>query len=371
MELLEKNIAENNFLGKSSMGNLFREKLKADSVERAKYEALDTAAEQLAFRLSWCKGEAASLTARRDRSKTTTWARRDLARFRYKPFGAMVVEWGGWGCADALKGATAAAAKCVSMGPPWAKLHPQSGLMEYAVVEQCWEEEYAVCWQETQNELLGTVQVDAVADDNTRGVDTAVDGGHAEAPSAPADVAHATGAPSSRAKAKATSPKPPMAKKAKREAVDDAETTLAGLFKEASRVRTMFVQATTAAEELSSMIRSGGRLQVGGQQRRRGPQALEVDERVARLGVGIRAALHRQRREDGEGKLHECSIGARTARLHLDDGQDHCDQQDRQADLERHDSDAKRVTSRACVGRCARRRSIVRSIDGRSMDANY
>jgi hypothetical protein len=49
-----------------------------------------------------------------------------------------------------------------------------------------------------------------------------------------------------------------MAKKAKREAVDDAETTLAGLFKEASRVRTMFVQATTAAEELSSMIRSGG-----------------------------------------------------------------------------------------------------------------
>jgi hypothetical protein len=101
--------------------------------------------------------------------------------------------------------------------------------------------------------------VDAVADDNTRGVDTAVDGGHAaEAPSAPDDVAHATGAPSSRAKTKATSPKPPMAKKAKREAVDDAETTLAGLFKEASRVRTMFVQATTAAEELSSMIRSGG-----------------------------------------------------------------------------------------------------------------
>ena len=258
LELLEKIIAENNFPGKSPMGNLFREKLKADSVERAKYEALDTAAEQLAFRLSWCKAEAASLTARRDRSKTTTWARRDLARFRYKPFGAMVVEWGGWGCADALKGATAAAAKCVSMGPPWAKLHPQSGLMEYAVVEQCWEEEYAVCWQETQNELLGTVQVDAVADDNTRGVDTAVDGGHAEAPSAPADVAHATGAPSSRAKTKATSPKPPMAKKAKREAVDDAETTLAGLFKEASRVRTMFVQATTAAEELSSMIRSGG-----------------------------------------------------------------------------------------------------------------
>jgi hypothetical protein len=262
LELLEKTSAENNFPGKSSMGNLFREKLKADSVERAKYEALDTAAEQLAFKLSWCKAEAASLTARRDRSNTTTWAKRDLVRFRYKPLGAMVVEWGCWGGADALKGATAAAAKCVSMGPPWAKLRPQSGLMEYAVVEQCWEEEYVVCWQETQNELLGTVQVDAVADDNTGGVDKAViDGaptGHAEAPSAPADVAHATGAPSSRAKTKATSPKPPMAKKAKREAVDDADTTLVGLFKEASRVRTMFAQATTAAEELSSMIRSGG-----------------------------------------------------------------------------------------------------------------
>ena len=92
LELMAKIIAENNFPSRSSMGNLFREKLKADSVERAKYEALDTAAEQLAFRLSWCKAEAASLTARRDRSKTTTWARRDLARFRYKPFRAMVVE---------------------------------------------------------------------------------------------------------------------------------------------------------------------------------------------------------------------------------------------------------------------------------------
>ena len=44
------------------------------------------------------------------------------------------------------------------MGHPWSKLHPQSGLMEYAIVEQGWEEEYAVCWQETQDELLGAVQ---------------------------------------------------------------------------------------------------------------------------------------------------------------------------------------------------------------------
>ena len=267
LELLEKILAEQTFPGKSSMGNLFREKLKADSVQRAKYEALDTAAEQLAFRLSWCQAEAAALTARRARSKTTTWARRDTARFRYRPFGSMVVEWGGWGCADAVKGATAAASKCVAMGHPWSKLHPQSGLMEYAIVEQGWEEEYAVCWQETQDELLGAVQTGASGDNATKnGVDGAVDAEDAEraedskAP-ASSDVADEDAMPppsTSRAKTKAANPKPSTPKKAKREAADEADMTLASLFKDASRVRAMFVQATTSAEELSSMIRSGG-----------------------------------------------------------------------------------------------------------------
>ena len=84
--------------------------------------------------------------------QTTMWRRVDKDRGTYRPLGRLVKEYGGWKCAEAIKGAVCAAQKCLLLGPPWHRVHPQSGLVEYLVMECEFEESFTKSWCEFKEE---------------------------------------------------------------------------------------------------------------------------------------------------------------------------------------------------------------------------
>jgi hypothetical protein len=72
----------------------------------------------------------------------------DRTKGKYRNFGRLVLDFGGWSCKEAIEGACTAMSKCMMMGPPWVHVHPQSGLTEYLVLEMDFEEEFTSMWSE-------------------------------------------------------------------------------------------------------------------------------------------------------------------------------------------------------------------------------
>ena len=64
----------------------------------------------------------------------------DRHKFEYMCYGAMVRSLGGWKDPAAIKGSTTCFAKCLAMGEPWCKQHPQTELVECAKLAMEWEE---------------------------------------------------------------------------------------------------------------------------------------------------------------------------------------------------------------------------------------
>jgi hypothetical protein len=111
------------------------------------------------FRQKWAKTHADKLVARR--TQTTAWGRVDKTKGRYRPFGRLVIDWGGWTCKEAVKGALTAAAKCSALGAPWIRKHPQSEMLEFLVLETEFEETFTNSWAMFKDEVL--TQAPAVA----------------------------------------------------------------------------------------------------------------------------------------------------------------------------------------------------------------
>ena len=133
---------------KSYLGNKFRKSVEA-SGELEQYRAMDRAA-AAAFRVKWAEREYENILMKR--TQTTMWRRVDKEKGKYRPLGRLVKEYGGWRCAEAIKGAVCAAQKCLLLGPPWHRVHPQSGLVEYLVMECEFEESFAKSWCEFKEE---------------------------------------------------------------------------------------------------------------------------------------------------------------------------------------------------------------------------
>ena len=64
----------------------------------------------------------------------------------------------GWNDAAAVKGATTATLMCMSLGPPWIKQHSQSKMIEMAIIQQEWEEEFRNSWDTLTTRYLKTDQ---------------------------------------------------------------------------------------------------------------------------------------------------------------------------------------------------------------------
>ena len=105
------------------------------------------------FRNEWVKKEFNSLEEKV--SKTTSWSKVDKHKFKYRPLGKLVMDFGGWSDPSAVQGAISAAWQCISMGKPWALRHPQSKLMEFAVVEMQWQDIFEQKWASVVKEAMG------------------------------------------------------------------------------------------------------------------------------------------------------------------------------------------------------------------------
>jgi hypothetical protein len=103
-------IQTGSFEARSAMGNLFRASLVPGSAHADAYSKCTTPTDQQKISMQWCKDQHAALASRRSLSRDVEWSKQDCARFRYRVFGSMVLERGGWGCNDAIKGAMAASA---------------------------------------------------------------------------------------------------------------------------------------------------------------------------------------------------------------------------------------------------------------------
>ena len=134
---LHKAIADGKVLAQSALGNKFRAECKTAGM---------TAAEIKKYRLEWANDIATQLEAKKTHTKT--WKRVDTTQFVYRPFGALVQWLGGWQDPAAIRGAATGAIQCLLLGPPYCREHPQTKMMNFAVAELSWKEEFEVSWQQ-------------------------------------------------------------------------------------------------------------------------------------------------------------------------------------------------------------------------------
>ena len=101
LEALDDILKAGEFDSKSSMGNAFRNALKSDAKMTHSCKALSSQSAQRDFRMTWVQDARAPLAQKLSKEKRTSWSRKDTQRFRYRSFGALVQEWGGWHCEEA------------------------------------------------------------------------------------------------------------------------------------------------------------------------------------------------------------------------------------------------------------------------------
>jgi hypothetical protein len=224
---LKKILDDGVFDSRGAMGNKFRRDLEKDESLAERYAGLSRA-ESKEFRQSWAKRELAKLEEKH--VVTTAWSKVDKQRFQYRTLGRLVLDFGGWEDRSAILGACQAASKCLALGPPWTLRHPQSGMVQFAVVELEWEETFSRSWQQ--------LQVACGLDESAT------------------DAASAALADAQDPKTRAGQSPGLKGPKAPRGAGEDtrAGTTLAIAVKAASKLRTEFINASHAAVELERQI---------------------------------------------------------------------------------------------------------------------
>ena len=159
----DKQVAENlaslikngGFDARSYMGNKFREEMKDGSERSNAYLSMSARSQEAKdFRMDWLKRQYD--TAVNKKRFTKSWTRVDKTKGQYRTFGALVVDLGGWKYEPAVKGASVAVSKCIAMGEPWIRRHPQTDMMEYLVLKMEWEETYEKCWSEFREEFMAS-----------------------------------------------------------------------------------------------------------------------------------------------------------------------------------------------------------------------
>ena len=151
---LEQVLATGKFDPRSGYGNKFRTALNNDADQKRLYDNMSKDAAR-DFRLNWAKTTLDSIVKKK--TTTTEWSKSDKDKYRYRTFGAMVKDFGGWRDQSAIDGASRAAMKCILMGPPWVDTHPQSEMATFAILDKSWEEVFSQRWSETREEWSNAV----------------------------------------------------------------------------------------------------------------------------------------------------------------------------------------------------------------------
>ncbi len=220
---------------RSTMGGIFRSELANDkegSIEYAKLNRQDAAQ----FRLQWLKQSYD--TFQKEKVHTKAWRRVDATKGKYMSASQLVNDDGGWSDPAAVRGAYMLMLKCLAMGKPWTKRHPQTNRILYLKLSFEFEELFEESWTEYHRELkAGTIK----------------DGGHARAlkgapETKPADDDEDEDA-AKKAGKKSTTPR-----KDKPENVEN--TQFNQTWKQGIAVRKVLLNAITAAQEVNNQIDS-------------------------------------------------------------------------------------------------------------------
>ena len=119
---LQEWIAQGGFPVKSYTAALFRKQHKDDPA----YAALDRSGAQV-FRQNWLQDRIDKIIVVK-KVEVQRWKKVDTTKGKFRCFGNIVTEFGGWQWKPGLRGAMTVAAKCTALGKPWVRRHPQSGL---------------------------------------------------------------------------------------------------------------------------------------------------------------------------------------------------------------------------------------------------
>ena len=147
LEALMQALTDGKFDMKSSLGNRFRElypNIKVKGLAPGKAEE---------FKMKFVHEEMGPLVVHK--KQVTKFEKIDFSKVKMRTFGKLVMDMGGWSCADAIAGAACGASKCLVMGPPWWRIHPQTERMEFAIMETGWETLFKNAWEETKEEING------------------------------------------------------------------------------------------------------------------------------------------------------------------------------------------------------------------------
>ena len=263
-ERLDMAAKAGSFDTKSYLGNQFRDFLKQSPEDMSKYKAMNRA-DAAIFRAGWVTDKMDKWCEQR--RETTAWSRIDTTKGQHKNFARVVKEWGGWRSEEAIRGAVAACQQCLCMGPPWIQVHPQSGLTEFLILDFGYTENFKQAWEHFREERTeGTAAV-------TGETKTTVQAAIAGKIETSAQV-NTVGTPAGRKKAKEdgqdqaatkTSGKDPAAtktpqktkaEKGVRTIVVPEKLDAAGLWREATKLKTKYQQASSSFVEVDRLIRT-------------------------------------------------------------------------------------------------------------------
>ena len=135
---------------RSHIGQIFRKTIQGNSDEKDKYSKM-TRPEASRFRLEWAKKE---FTKFKDsKVATKTWRRVDTQKGDYLNMDQLVHDQGGWQSSRAVQGAVRLVRKCVAMGPPWMKKHPQTERLMFLRLHFQFVEEFDESWSHFKEEF--------------------------------------------------------------------------------------------------------------------------------------------------------------------------------------------------------------------------
>jgi hypothetical protein len=177
----------------------------------------------------------------------------DTTKGKYMNFARIVKLWGGWKADEAIKGSVAAAQKCLCMGPPWLHIHPQSGLVEFLILDFGFTESFGQAWEHFRTEYSAgdNVTAEPLKDPAAAEVPPEVPpGGKKNKGPSAAD------AESKKKKQRGgkSEEKPAQKEKATKPTLIIEKLDNAGLWRESNKLKIKFQQAMSAFMEVSDKI---------------------------------------------------------------------------------------------------------------------
>jgi hypothetical protein len=216
-------------------------------------------AEGKTFRMDWAKKLESEIMEKK--TQTKRWSRIDTTAWNYRPFGKLVVDFGGWEDPEAIRGAITGSLQCLTMGDPFVKIHPQTKMVLFAIAEIGWAEVFEQSWDQTMPYYKKDTPTPAIENGATGTTTLAIaDLGS----SLPTRADKSTEAQKGKEKEKARVDKEMLDKekadKCSREK-DDPKKKFSMLVRDGIRVKVKLTSATLRAVEIEQEINRDGKFQ--------------------------------------------------------------------------------------------------------------